>query len=90
VNHLVISKDGVTFAVNSDPRSVAFDQAFAKSKTAAELVAHGDFTQVKSLDDLFTEEEAAPEFVFEAPKVPRISGPLEKRAALRLIKGGKP
>jgi hypothetical protein len=82
MNHIVTSKDGLHFAVNSAEKSVAFDRAFAAGKTSAELAAHGDFTQVKSLDDLLAPEE----YTFSAP---RISGPLEKRKAFRVIKGGK-
>lgn len=81
MNHLVTSKDGIQFVVESAEKSVAYDRAYAQTHTAAELAAHGDFQQVKSLDDLL-----APEYIFEAP---RISGPLEKRAAFRVIKGGK-
>ena len=78
MKHIVKSREGVEFVVESEPRTAPFDVAFAKARPAAELALHGDFVRVG---------EAAPEFVFEAP---RIVGPLERRAAFTVIKGGKP
>ena len=81
MKHIVTSSDGIQFVVNSHERSVAFDRTFASRQPAAVLETHGDFTRVKSLDDLLTPEE-----IF----LPRIAGPAERRAAFRLIRGGKP
>ena len=79
---IVTSSDGVQFAVQSHNAATArFDKAAAATLTAAQLSANPDFQQVKSLEDLL-----APEFVFSAP---RIAGPLERRAAFKVIKGGK-
>jgi hypothetical protein len=81
VEHIVTSSDGVKFVVASDERTVPFDIAFAAAHPASALRAHGDFAELKTLDVLFSEEEL---------KLPRISGPLEKRKAFRVIRGGKP
>jgi hypothetical protein len=78
MRHLVTSKDGVSFAVDSDPRSIPFEQAFASVMTAEHLAAHEGFVRADAL--------AVEEHYFSAP---RISGPLEKRAAFRVIEGGK-
>ncbi|HWX31230.1 MAG TPA: hypothetical protein VNZ53_27800, partial [Steroidobacteraceae bacterium] len=67
-----------------DERTVPFDRALAARSTAADLVAQGDFQIVRSLDDLLIPGE---EFIWEAP---RIASPAERRAAFRLIQGGKP
>lgn len=83
MHHIVTSSDGIQFVVQSDARTVAFDLAFALRKTAAELRAHGDFQELKSLDDLL-----APEHVFEAPAP--APEPARIRVTLILIRGGKP
>lgn len=77
MKHIVKSREGIEFVVESDPKSAAYDVTFAAMRPAAELALHGDFVKVG---------EAAPEFVFEGP---RIVGPLERRAAFKVIKGGK-
>lgn len=82
MKHIVKSREGIEFVVESEPRTAPFDIAFAKARPASELELHGDFQRVSSSRAL-----VAPEFVFQAP---RIVGPLERRAAFRVIKGGKP
>jgi len=81
MRHIVTSKDGIQFAVESAERTVMYDIAYASATPAAELAAHGDFSEIKSLDDLIAPEE----YYF----APRIAGPLERRAAFKVIKGGK-
>lgn len=79
---LVESKDGVTFAVaTASFQAAAFERAYAAKTLAAELAKNSDFTRVKSLDDLLPPEEYV--------VAPRIAGPAERRAAFRVIKGGK-
>jgi hypothetical protein len=80
VKHIVKSSDGVEFVVESYPNSVAFDQVWAATLPAEQLKAHGDFVELTDLSQL------APSYC----DTPRICGPLERRAALRLIPGGKP
>jgi len=83
VRHIVTSRDGFQLVTESDERTVPFDRALASTSLAADLVAQGDFTIVTSLDDL---PVAGEEFIWEAP---RIASPAERRAAFRVIKGGK-
>jgi hypothetical protein len=83
--HIVTSFDGVQFVTNSSPKSVAFDRLYASKWMASELEKQGGFIRLKSLDDL-----AAGPYDIEFVQVPRIAGPLERRAAFRVIKGGKP
>jgi hypothetical protein len=83
---IVRSKDDVPFAVETargDYATVKAELAFAASRTARELESFGDYRRV----DPLTGYVVAPEFIFEAP---RICGPLERRKAFRLIRGGKP
>jgi hypothetical protein len=81
---IVKSRDGVEFTVEcADQRTAGFDLAFAAARPASELARHGDFTRLPPLRDVLADEE----FVFDGP---RIAGPLERRAAFRVIKGGKP
>jgi hypothetical protein len=82
MKHIVKSREGIEFVVESEPRSVVYDVLFALARPAAELELHGDFQRVSDSRPL-----VAPEFVFHAP---RIVGPLERRAAFKVIKGGKP
>ncbi len=80
---VVTSKDGIQFAVaTASPQHAAYDRAYAAKTLSTELAKNSDFTQVKSLDDLLGPEE----YLYEAP---RISSPLERRAAFKVIKGGK-
>ena len=71
--HIVTSKDGVQLVTESDERTVPFDQALAARSTAAELVAQGDFTRLHDGEEIFYE----------------VAGPAERRAAFRLIQGGR-
>lgn len=94
MKHIVKSREGIEFVVESEPRTAPFDIEFAKARPAAELRLHGDFTEVRDLelvpgayDVAVRQSVASPEFVFEGP---RIVGPLERRAAFKVIKGGKP
>jgi hypothetical protein len=80
--HIVTSSDGVPFTTNSSPKSIAFDKLYASKFTAAGLEKHGDFTRL----DL---HPVSGPFDIEFVQVPRIAGPLERRAAFRVIKGGK-
>jgi hypothetical protein len=82
MKHIVTSRDGIKLVTESDERTVPFDCALAATLTAAELVAQGDFQIVESLDLLIPGEE----YYFTAP---RIAGPEERRAAFRLIQGGR-
>lgn len=84
MKHIVKSREGVEFVVESEPRTAPFDIAFAQARPAAELELHGDFQRVSGGREVSL---ISPEFVFEAP---RIVGPLERRAAFKVIKGGKP
>lgn len=87
---IVKSSEGVEFAVLTSASSGPYELAFAATKTAAELAAHGDFVRVS---DAAAMTEAAPDLV--APEeiylfpYPCAAGPTERRAAFRLIKGGK-
>ena len=92
MNVIVKSKDGVEFAVETAGPARQFEIAFAQTRTAAELRLHGDFTELRDLELVpgkynVEVRQVAPEFVFEAP---RIASPLERRAAFKVIKGGKP
>lgn len=80
MKHIVTSRDHIQFVVESDPRSVIADQAFALQRTATELESNTDFFRVRSLDDVFGP------LVVEAPRPPT---PTERRAAFRLIQGGR-
>jgi hypothetical protein len=80
MKHIVKSREGIEFVVESEPRTAPFDIAFAKARPAAELRLHGDFIETHDID---LEALVAPD-----PQ-PRIVGPLERRAAFKLIKGGK-
>lgn len=89
MKHIVKSKDGVQFVVESDPRSAAYDQHYAACRFANVLETNPDFVRLHDIGQLIGQplaDTAAPEFVFEAP---RIAGPLERRAAFKVIKGGK-
>ena len=83
MKHVVTSSDGIQFVVNSHERSVAFDRTFASRQPAAVLETHGDFTRVKSLDDLLPPDPVLETFSrhVEAQK---------RRATFTVIKGGKP
>lgn len=83
MKHIVKSREGIEFVVESESRSVVYDVLFALARPAAELELHGDFQRVRGGREVSL---ISPEFVFEAP---RIVGPLERRAAFKLIKGGK-
>ena len=96
MKHIVKSREGIEFVVESEPRSVVYDVLFALARPAAELELHGDFQRVNDNFRVSENREGsfiidrslvAPEFVFQAP---RIVGPLERRAAFKVIKGGKP
>jgi hypothetical protein len=80
MKHIVKSREGIEFAVESDRRTVTFDIAFAAARPAAELRQHGDFFELHNID--------LARLVSEDP-TPRIVGPLERRAAFRVIPGGK-
>jgi len=54
---IVTSLDGVTFAVETSTTNVAYETAFAATRTAAELEQHGDFTRVLPLDVLLAADE---------------------------------
>jgi hypothetical protein len=77
--HFVTSKDGVVFSVESDARSVVADQRYARERSAAELEQQGDFSRARLVNGL----------IEIPPEVPRIAGPLERRAAFRVIQGGR-
>lgn len=77
--HQVKSSDGVLFWVESADGTIAFDRVFAATKTSSELAAHGDFSQIKSMDDLIPPEE----YYFSA------KSPAQRRAEFTVIKGGK-
>jgi hypothetical protein len=85
----VISSDGVPFTVQSwvtiEAQALAVAAAeirFAVTQTAAELSKFGSYHRKPDMVEL--------DFVgLEPTVVPRIAGPLERRAAFALIKGGK-
>jgi hypothetical protein len=81
VKHIVKSREGVLFVVESEQRTVPYDIAFAQARPAAELRQHGDFTELHDIGQISA--------TVVADKTPRIVGPQERRAAFRLIKGGK-
>jgi hypothetical protein len=92
--HIVTSSDGVQFAVDSAEKSIAADARFAAHLSAAQLDLHGDFTRVVGLiadfNDCIADLTAASYDVAAFNlKFPRVAGPLERRAAFRVIKGGK-
>jgi hypothetical protein len=80
MKHIVKSREGVEFMVESSDRTVAYDIAFAAARPAVELRLHGDFTELYDID--------LAALVAEDPS-PRIVGPQERRAAFRVIPGGK-
>jgi hypothetical protein len=84
---IVTSKDGVAFSVSFYSRTEAAARAaevaearFAASRLACQLESFGDYHRVNPLSGYVE----AP-----VPKLPRIVGPQERRAALTLIQGGK-
>ena len=85
MRHIVTSRDGVQFAVNSAPNSVRFDQAFAKHRTAAELEAHGDFARLTDID---LSALVAPDPKAARPR-PSDLDARARRARFTLIQGGK-
>jgi hypothetical protein len=48
---IVTSQDGFQFAVETTSTSESFEKAFAATKSADELSAHGDFTPVSDVTD---------------------------------------
>lgn len=76
MKHIVTSRDGALFVVNSAERSVNADKDFASRKTAAELAEHGDFAPVTDAEVITVE---AP-----APVVPR-----SWRESAYVIQGGR-
>lgn len=77
---LVTSRDGITFRVNTQPRSAPSDRAYAAARFAAELEQHGDFHRVNSLDDLVEPGET---IVIDEV------APFRTKPALTLIRGGR-
>lgn len=79
---IVTSKDGHQFLVETMDSAVAYERHYAKQHTAAELEKHGDFTRLHDLGEVILSEA-------EYVEAPRIASPAERRAAFRVIKGGK-
>jgi hypothetical protein len=75
MRHVVTSRDGIQFVVDSATRSVPADRLFASRWTAEALERHGDFHRVTDIDLA----------ALLAPDPP----PVRQRPQLRLIRGGK-
>lgn len=52
MKHIVSSRDNIQFVVESDSRSIQFDQAYALVRTSEELSQNSDFIRINSLDDV--------------------------------------
>lgn len=72
MKHIVTSRDNVQFVVNSDARTVPFDQSFAAARMAEALDTNPDFSRLGA-----------------GPLEPLPPSPAERRAAFRLIQGGR-
>lgn len=83
ITAIVTSSDDVQFVVRTSGAARGYEQTYARTQTAAELALNSDFTRLSDLD---AAPLLAPELVFAAP---RIASPQERRAAFRIIDGGK-
>lgn len=94
MKHIVTSRDGIQFVVDSEERSVQFDRVFAARQPAEVLEKHGDFVRIYDLDldalladPAFGTTEAQERALrLAAGETP---GPAGRRPVLRLVKGGR-
>jgi hypothetical protein len=87
MRHLVTSSDGANFVVDSaNELSKIADRDYARGKTAAELIAHGDFEPTRTVNswDAFVEALGRGPKLLTGPPTPA-----QRRAQFRLIRGGR-